>query len=52
MDSIKATSIRHVLTDGELTDKEYEVIKKRYDRIHKDIATIRKVANIIERRSS
>ena len=42
--------LKKVLDEGGLSEKEWGILTKRYVRIQKDIAFIRKMTNVMEKR--
>jgi hypothetical protein len=51
LDSIRILTIGDVLRHGQLTDKEYAATLRRYKRIQNDTMQLRKIAQVVERRS-
>jgi hypothetical protein len=51
-DSSRVLLVRDVAESGGLGEKEWEIIQKKSANIKKEVEAIRKLANIIERRSA
>lgn len=49
-DSLRILMLKKVLDEGGLSEKEWGILTKRYVRIQKDTAFIRKMTNVMEKR--